>query len=347
MADNDNNGGGGGGPFCILRHGRKSHTWGELRQATQHTVRDPAVSWLGDNIDPARSHLNEVLVGTGDVVDDVRTRLATVGLEPKAGQVVARELLVTASHAYFGGDGHSGRDGDWDQERLAAWKTATVDFLQGEFGANLVTVTLHLDESVPHAHVWVTTAVKVEKQGRGRPRKDGTKAAPVMGWTLNHDKVMGNGKEAFAARQDRYADAMEPLGLKRGHPRLVQITHLLFELVPQRRYLGRVALHRGTDRPDADAMEGIDDPGKVAKRLGGVLGDPIEAVVHSAQPVNAEPTGGDQDRQHNGGQSGQPPSNVPVEIHHIPQGSHIRHKQVVCFLEKLYQYYGLCISVKE
>ena len=72
MADNDNNDGGGGGPFCILRHGRKSHTWGELRQATQHTVRDPAVSWLGDNIDPARSHLNEVLVGTGDVVEAVR-----------------------------------------------------------------------------------------------------------------------------------------------------------------------------------------------------------------------------------------------------------------------------------
>ncbi|MEI6388255.1 MAG: hypothetical protein WCQ50_16655, partial [Spirochaetota bacterium] len=38
----------------------------------------------------------------------------------------------------------------------------------------------------------------------------------VMGWTLNHDKVMGSGKEAFAARQDRYADAMEPLGLKCG-----------------------------------------------------------------------------------------------------------------------------------
>ncbi len=216
MADNDNNDGGGGGPFCILRHGRKSHTWGELRQATQHTVRDPAVSWLGDNIDPARSHLNEVLVGTGDVVEDARTRLAVVGLQPKAGQVVARELLVTASHAYFGGDGHTGRDGDWDQDRLDAWKTATVSFLQAEFGANLVTVTLHLDESVPHAHAWATTAVKVEKKGRGRPRKDGTKPAVTMGWTLNHDKVMGSGKEAFAARQDRYADAMEPLGLKRG-----------------------------------------------------------------------------------------------------------------------------------
>jgi len=215
MADNDNNGGG-GGPMCILRHGKKAHSMGELRQATQHTVRDPAVSWLGDNIDPARSPLNEILVGTGDVVEDVRTRLAAVGLVPKGGQVVARELLVTASHAYFGGDGHTGRDGDWDQDRLAAWKTATVQFLQGEFGANLVTVTLHLDESVPHAHVWVTTAVNVQKNGRGRPRKDGTKAAPVMGWTLNHDKVMGSGKEAFAARQDRYADAMEPLGLKRG-----------------------------------------------------------------------------------------------------------------------------------
>ena len=109
MADNDNEGGG-GGPFCILRHGRKSHTWGTLRQAAQHTMRDPAVSWLGENIDPARTPLNEALVGSGDVVEDVRARLAAVGLEPKAGQVVARELLVSASHAHFAGLGQSGMD---------------------------------------------------------------------------------------------------------------------------------------------------------------------------------------------------------------------------------------------
>ncbi|ARJ67598.1 hypothetical protein WV31_19030 [Magnetospirillum sp. ME-1] len=213
-ATNDNDDG--KGPFCILRHGRKSHTWGELRQASQHTVRDPTVSWLGDNIDPTRSPLNEVLVGTGDVVEDVRVRLTAVGLTPKAGQVVARELLLSASHAHFAGLGQTGRDGDWDQDRLTAWKTATVDFLKGEFGDNLVTVSLHLDESVPHAHCWVTTAVNVEKKSRGRPRKDGTRPAAVMGWTLNHDRVIGSGKDAFGNRQDRYADAMAPLGLKRG-----------------------------------------------------------------------------------------------------------------------------------
>lgn len=210
MVENDN------GPYCILRHGRKSHTWGTLRQAAQHTVRDPSVSWLGENIDPARSHLNEVLVGTGDVVEDVRARLAAVGLEPKAGQVVARELLLSASSSYFAGDGHSGRDGDWHPDRLAAWKAASLEFLKSEFGDNLCSVYLHGDESVVHFHVWSATAVNVEKKGWGRPRKDGTKAAVTTGWTLNHDKVMGSGKEAFAARQDRYADAMAPLGLKRG-----------------------------------------------------------------------------------------------------------------------------------
>ena len=214
IAMNDNSGD--KGPFCILRHGRKSHTWGTLRQAAQHTMRDPSVSWLGENIDPARTALNDALVGSGDVVEDVRVRLAAVGLEPKIGQVVARELLVSASHTYFAGPGQTGRDGDWDQDRLAAWKTETLAFLREEFGANLVTMTLHLDEAVPHAHVWVTTAVKVEKKGRGRPRKDGTKVAPVMGWTLNHDKVLGSGKDAFSERQDRYANAMAPLGLQRG-----------------------------------------------------------------------------------------------------------------------------------
>lgn len=214
IAANDNDDG--KGPFCILRHGKKSHTWGELRAAAAHTARDPEVSWLGENIDPARSHLNEVLAGTGDVVEDVRVRLAAVGLTPKAGQVVARELLVSASYTYFAGSAHSGRDGDWDHDRLAAWKVATLEFLRTEFGDNLATVSLHLDEAVPHAHCWVTTAVKVEKKSRGRPRKDGAKAAPVMGWTLNHDMVIGSGKDAFSTRQDRYGDAMAPLGLKRG-----------------------------------------------------------------------------------------------------------------------------------
>ena len=202
------------GPFCILRHGRKSHTWGELRQAAQHTMRD--APWLGQNIDGDRSDRNTVLVGSGDVVEDVRARLAAVGLDPQPGQVVARELLLTASHGYFAGEGHSGRDGDWDAERLAAWWDRTLTFLRDEFGDNLTTLVLHLDEAVPHAHAWVATAVRVEKKGRGRPRKDGTRPAPSVGWTLNHDKTLGSGKDAFAARQDRYAEAMEPLGLRRG-----------------------------------------------------------------------------------------------------------------------------------
>ncbi|CAA7619253.1 hypothetical protein MTBLM5_30080 [Magnetospirillum sp. LM-5] len=200
-------------------------------------MRDPSVSWLGENIDPARTALNETLVGTGYVVEDVRVRLAAVGLEPKVGQVVARELLVSASHTYFAGPGQTGRDGDWDQDRLTAWKVATVAFLKEEFGANLVTLTAHFDESVPHAHVWVTTAVKVEKKGRGRPRKDGTKSAPVMGWTLNHDLVFGSGKDAFSERQDRYANAMAPLGLQRGQ------RHSKAHHQPIREYYARIKQH--------------------------------------------------------------------------------------------------------
>ena len=201
-------------PYCILRHGRKSHTWGELRQAAGHTMRD--APWLGQNVDLERSGRNAVLAGTGDVVEDVRARLAAVGVDPKPGQVVARELLLTASSAHFAAGGHSGRDGDFAPDRLNAWRETSMAFLREEFGANLCTVVLHLDEAVPHLHAWVTTTAHVEKKGRGRPRKDGTRPAVTTGWTLNHDKVMGSGKAAFAARQDRYAEAMAPLGLRRG-----------------------------------------------------------------------------------------------------------------------------------
>ena len=202
--------------FAILRHGRKSHTWGELRMAVAHTVRDPSASWLGENIDPERTPLNEILVGSGDVVEDVRGRLNHVGMTPKPNQVVAREVLLSASSTHFAGDGFTGRHGSFQPDRLEQWKNRTVEFLRQEFGDNLCTVVLHVDESVPHIHAWVTTTVNVEKKGRGRPRKDGLRQAPTMGWTMNHDLVFGSGKDAFSSRQDRYADAMEPLGLKRG-----------------------------------------------------------------------------------------------------------------------------------
>ncbi|CAA7616582.1 plasmid recombination protein [Magnetospirillum sp. UT-4] len=196
-------------PFCVLRMGRKSHTWAALREASAHTSRD--AQWLGKNIDPGRRDRNEVMVGTGDVVADVQARLAAVGVEPRPGQVLAREVLLTASASFFGG-----RDGDWDAERLAAWKAAALDFLRAEWGDNLVTVVLHGDEAVPHLHCWATTTVRTEKKARGRTRKDGTRPPPTIGWTMNHDAVFGSGKGAFAERQDRYAAAMAPLGLRRG-----------------------------------------------------------------------------------------------------------------------------------
>lgn len=196
-------------PFCVLRMGRKSHTWTALREASAHTSRD--AQWLGKNIDPGRRDRNEVLVGTGDVVADVQARLAAVGVEPRPGQVLAREVLLTASASFFGA-----RDGDWGAERLAAWKAAALDFLRAEWGDNLVTVVLHGDEAVPHLHCWATTTVRTEKKARGRTRKDGIRPPPTVGWTMNHDAVFGSGKGAFAERQDRYAATMAPLGLRRG-----------------------------------------------------------------------------------------------------------------------------------
>ena len=157
MEANDNK------PYCIFRHGRKSHTWGELRQAAQHTVRDPSVSWLGENIDPTRTHLNETLVGSGDVVADVKARLDAVGLEPKAGQVVARELLLSASSSYFAANGHTGRHGNFDPDKLAVWRDTSLQFLRDEFGDNLVTACLHLDETAPHIHAWIAMSAHVEK----------------------------------------------------------------------------------------------------------------------------------------------------------------------------------------
>jgi hypothetical protein len=104
------------------------------------------------------------------------------------------EILLTASPEYFRPDDPS-LYGDYQADKLADWKKATVDWLKQEYGDKIVRAELHLDEATPHIHAYL---VPTDENGQ-----------------LNCKKIFGGRAKMFAF-QDSYAAATQHLGLERG-----------------------------------------------------------------------------------------------------------------------------------
>jgi hypothetical protein len=112
------------------------------------------------------------------------------GHKLRRNQVYAYEHIVTASKAYFL------VDGERDTSKISSWSKATVTWLQREFGDNLISAVLHLDEDVPHIH-----AISI----------------PLVDNQLLAVKITGSPR-LLRGLQDRYAAAVVHLGIQRGLP---------------------------------------------------------------------------------------------------------------------------------
>lgn len=81
-------------------------------------------------------------------------------------------------------------------ETKKSWIKKNFKFLRDEYGKeNIVRLNLHLDEKTPHLHA---VTVPITHEGK-----------------LSAKEIIGNRKE-MQNRQDRYAEAMQEFGLKRG-----------------------------------------------------------------------------------------------------------------------------------
>jgi hypothetical protein len=154
------------------------------------------------NADPERTaSMNQELVNTGQLdywsLAEKRTEegiAKTARGKPRTvrdDQVRAVEIILTASPDWF----KRGEDRQAEDVRGSKWVTDNLDFLKNKYGEkNLVSFTLHQDETTPHIHAVV---IPLTKEGR-----------------LSADTLFN--RESLTQLQTDYAKAMAPHGLERG-----------------------------------------------------------------------------------------------------------------------------------
>jgi len=132
------------------------------------------------NADPNKKHLNQVLIGSENVTEDVYAYLEGVKIHKNS--VIAREIILSAGNGFW--DNLS----DYDREK---WINANYKFLKDNFGDNCVYAVLHMDETTPHIHALIVPVFFNKKN------------IPV----LNNSFYFGS-KEKLSNWQDIYTEAM-------------------------------------------------------------------------------------------------------------------------------------------
>jgi hypothetical protein len=178
--------------FAILRT-KKLTSFAKISVAGSHNNRTMAVP----NADPKLSHKNRRLIGSDDLLSDVKLHIEATGAKLAKNSPPAFEVVLTASPDAMKKVART--------RNMTRWVEDNVDFLKREFGDNLVSVDVHLDERTPHIHAIVCPVVKKFDK---RCKKE------VSRVTAKH--YLG-GKDKLQSLQDRYALAMKPHGLDRGN----------------------------------------------------------------------------------------------------------------------------------
>jgi len=170
--------------FAIYR-AKKIKTAGGIAAAAAHHDRSRTTpNATGDRDEVHQLH------GPPAAAAEIMARLPQ---KRRSDAVLAVDLFCGASPEYFRPD-NPGAAGEYDQERMEAWRDRTMQWLGDTFGKNLVSAHLHLDESTPHIQALV---VPLDERG-----------------VLNAKKLFG--PVALRTHQSTYAEALAPLGLQRG-----------------------------------------------------------------------------------------------------------------------------------
>lgn len=198
-------------------------TRAEIRGASKHQLIRTPDGWSA--VDPARSHLNQVIIGTGmDIDQDVQNYLETIAVSnAKNGSPDPFvTIILSASPEYFRPDGQT--PGDEDPKRLKDWEDKTIKWVKDTFGQDVVSLISNLDETTPHMHLAVvpTYLKKPRKPDRKRAGESdeafqirvANALADPGKRTLSRSRNAVFGRyNSFKLLRESYAKAMAPLGL--------------------------------------------------------------------------------------------------------------------------------------
>lgn len=193
---------------CVMRQEKKK-TAAHIGNTDRHNSRRPEIDSRRrkDHIDPSRTHLNRRIVGpaVGGVAavverrcEQVREQARKLGKRGgvKHNSVRTVEFFISASPEYFRPQPGKPQLGPWDKAATQAWVEAAGDYVQREWGADLLSLDLHLDEKTPHLHALIWA---------------GHRSGPGV-LSANRNFVT---KKNLVAYHDRYAEAVKALGISR------------------------------------------------------------------------------------------------------------------------------------
>lgn len=163
--------------FCVFRIDRKYKTLNSIKPYETHNLRKKEVL----NADSSKTHLNRILIGSENVVEDIREYIYGIKLRSNAN--IAIDMVLTVNHKFFE---------HLAPQDLEKWIDTNIEFLKDNFGDNCVSAILHLDETSPHIHVCVCPKFWCEKRKR---------------YELSSNKYFGS-KKQLADLQTKYGDHM-------------------------------------------------------------------------------------------------------------------------------------------
>lgn len=177
--------------YAILRIAKHS-TNGSLGGMTKHNKREIHTP----NADPERTKFNKDFIGTGNYVNDVNKFIESKNLHIQKNSVKAIEHMATASPEWWS---------EATNEQRVDFFKGTRKFLEEFYGphSKVVSASLHLDESTPHAHYFVVPI--------SQSKLKGGKEVLRLGAT----QFIGT-REKLSKMQDMFAEQHKPLGLERG-----------------------------------------------------------------------------------------------------------------------------------
>jgi hemoglobin-like flavoprotein len=206
--------------YCIAGF-RKVKEPSKFSQMANHNFRLHLTQTERERIDHSRTGLNQVLVNTlgvdvenaGDLAHKVNEHYTKIGAKVKSDSVLGIDLVLTTSPEFFCDEkGNSWNSGGkirpQFQKKLDDWVAAQLDFIRGEFGANVKLAVLHLDETTPHIHIIVTPEETKELKFKNRFGQ-GQKTVT----SLNADRWNPSYWKRFLTN---YEKANKKFGLKKG-----------------------------------------------------------------------------------------------------------------------------------